>query len=140
MQMTLRKTQAALREHGLVLTKKDGEYRVNFYKGREGTAYYTNDLHDAALTGLAMVRERAAMQGSRRRSSRHADSRTGTPMYRSPQHATMWVSIEYLDGRKPRFVQWRGRSGKSIQKAARAKYKGIARLSFGRVMYHHGRP
>lgn len=268
MQMTLRKTQAALRAHGLVLTKKDGEYRVNFYKGAEGTAYYTNDLHDAALTGMQMVKERAAMQGSRRRhgntartrldalldrvtprhevtidadgytktqiariyaaararglhvsgthrwilirvkpqasrrryaNSRvgggwgiydvgrkkwmhnplrapvdmsparfatkseadraadrdwrklnpgskfvarrlpaHADSRTGTPMYRSAQHASMFVTIEYLDGRPLEIKHWRGTSGKAIQKAARARYKGIAKLSFGRVMYHHG--
>ena len=63
----------------------------------------------------------------------------GTPVYGSPQHAVMYVTVEYLDGRKsPQFKRWRGRSGKAIMAAARAKYKGIAKVSFGRVMYSHG--
>ena len=46
---------AALREVGCTLRTVEGEYRVNFLGGREATAYYTNDLTDAILTGRAMV-------------------------------------------------------------------------------------
>jgi len=51
---TLKGAQAYLRERGMVLTKNDGEYRVNFKGGREETAYYTNDLDDAVTTGWNM--------------------------------------------------------------------------------------
>lgn len=43
-----------LRRIGLVLTKRDGEYRVNFKGGSEETSYYTDDLNDAFRTGRAM--------------------------------------------------------------------------------------
>lgn len=46
-----------LKQLGLVLTRRDGEYRVNFKGGREETAYYTNDLLDAFGTGRAMWSE-----------------------------------------------------------------------------------
>jgi len=52
---TLKDSQAELREIGMVLTKKDGEYRVNFKGGREETSYYTNDLDDAVGTAKAML-------------------------------------------------------------------------------------
>jgi len=32
-----------------------GEYRVNFCRGREGTAYYTGSLMDALATGKVMA-------------------------------------------------------------------------------------
>lgn len=43
-----------LRELGISLTKKDAEYRVNFYGGTEATAYYTDDIDDAYYTGKHM--------------------------------------------------------------------------------------
>lgn len=33
------------------------EYRVNYHGGREETAYYTDDLEDAYLTGVRMSQE-----------------------------------------------------------------------------------
>lgn len=66
--MTLAQAKAALRPLGIVLTKKDGEYRVNLYKGREATAYYTSDLDDAVATGKSMARH-----GNRRR-TRHGNT------------------------------------------------------------------
>jgi hypothetical protein len=41
----------------MVVTLKDGEYRVNFKGGSEATAYYTNDSMDALQTGVAMTIE-----------------------------------------------------------------------------------
>lgn len=41
--------------HGMTLTKKEGEYRVNFPGGKEATAYYTDDLSDAFATGVDMA-------------------------------------------------------------------------------------
>ena len=52
------KTQLA--PHGIVFTKKDGEFRVNFRGGDEATAYHTTDIDDALATGLAMAKQRAA--------------------------------------------------------------------------------
>lgn len=49
--------QAALRELGLVIKRTDyGEYRVNYKGGDEGTAYYTDDLDDAVVTGQHMAK------------------------------------------------------------------------------------
>lgn len=50
--------QHALRKEGIILTRRDGEYRVNYRGGKEATAYYTTDVEDAYHTGLAMVEER----------------------------------------------------------------------------------
>jgi len=55
-QMTLAEAKKACSEIGCVLTKRDGEYRVNFRGGNEATAYYTNDLRDAVLTAAQMAR------------------------------------------------------------------------------------
>lgn len=38
----------------VTITKRDGEYRVNFINGKEATACYTNDLEDAFGTGVEM--------------------------------------------------------------------------------------
>ncbi len=40
-----------------------GEYRVNFQRGPESTAYYTNDLDDAVTTGKDMMRRRLLRAG-----------------------------------------------------------------------------
>lgn len=49
--LAARKTLSA---HRMTITCTDGEYRVNFRDGHEGTAYYTPDLDDAIGTGIAM--------------------------------------------------------------------------------------
>ena len=53
--MTDQQAFAAIRGLGLTVGKRDGEYRVNFPRGQEATAYYTNDRSDAVATALAMV-------------------------------------------------------------------------------------
>lgn len=42
------------RDYGLTIRRRDGEYRVNFYKAPEAIAYYTTDLNDAYVTGVVM--------------------------------------------------------------------------------------
>lgn len=54
---TLAAVRAELRPLDIVVTKTDGEYRVNFRKGREETAYYTDDIDDALASGHRMYRE-----------------------------------------------------------------------------------
>lgn len=36
----------------------DGEYRINFKRGKEATAYYTNDVGDALETGRDMLKRK----------------------------------------------------------------------------------
>lgn len=55
--MTIHDVQVALRAIGISLSRRGGEFRVNFTNGPERTAYYTNDLGDALETGRAMSRE-----------------------------------------------------------------------------------
>lgn len=43
---------------GIAISKRSGEYRVNFRGGDEGTAYYTDDLGDAVATGRDMALRR----------------------------------------------------------------------------------
>lgn len=65
--LTLQIAKEALRAADMIITKNDGEYRVNFPHGREATAYYTNDLQDAVGTGYDMrKRERATKKNPRR--------------------------------------------------------------------------
>ena len=52
--MNLADAKNELRPLGVVLTKKDGEYRVNRRGAGEGPAYYTDDLFDAVATGRRM--------------------------------------------------------------------------------------
>ena len=51
-----KEVEQELREMGMTITRlaNTDEYRVNYKHGREATAYYTDDLMDAALTGYAM--------------------------------------------------------------------------------------
>jgi hypothetical protein len=53
--MTLAEARRILSSRGIVLRHQEGEFRVNYVRGREETAYYTNDLDDAVRTGLVMV-------------------------------------------------------------------------------------
>ena len=55
LQMTLKDAKAKLAFVNVTLRKRDGEYRVNFKDGKEATAYYTDCLEDAVVTGLAMA-------------------------------------------------------------------------------------
>jgi hypothetical protein len=60
--LTLGKVRAELRAVGVAITHSAEfrEYRVNFLRGNECTAYYTNDIEDARGTGLAMMRHHMA--------------------------------------------------------------------------------
>lgn len=49
-----RESVAQVRALGMTLTRRAGEYRVNFRGGGEETAYYTPDLGDAVGTAHAM--------------------------------------------------------------------------------------
>jgi hypothetical protein len=53
--MTLHDAATLLRAYGMTLKCRDGEYRVNYRGGSEVTAYYTDDRHDAVMTGVAMA-------------------------------------------------------------------------------------
>ena len=55
--LTLAAARAQLRPLGIVLTKNDGEYRVNFKGATEATASYDDDLASIVGTGRAMARE-----------------------------------------------------------------------------------
>ncbi len=52
--LTLAKAKKLLQAEQMSLRKRDGEYRVNFKNGKEASAYYTNALDDAVLTGVYM--------------------------------------------------------------------------------------
>ena len=54
---TFERAQLYLRQWNITLTRREGEYRVNFKGGAEATAYYTNDLEDAIQTGRTMSRQ-----------------------------------------------------------------------------------
>lgn len=49
--MTIKQATFELRQVGVTLRKKDGEYRVNVKGASELHAYYTTDLDDAVATG-----------------------------------------------------------------------------------------
>jgi hypothetical protein len=53
--MTLAEAKKTLGDKGMVIRKRDDEYRVNSRGGPESTAYYTDDLTDAVNTGLSMA-------------------------------------------------------------------------------------
>jgi len=61
-------------------------------------------------------------------------SKYGTPMYTAPQHAHTWVTVEER-GKPAQFKRWRGRSCKSIRKAAKKFYPEDVRLRFGACVY-----
>lgn len=68
-ELTLKAVRIALRGVGVGVsyTEDLGEYRVNFIGARESTAYYTDDLEDALLTGLIMSAMRKKQQNGKRR-------------------------------------------------------------------------
>ena len=61
MTLTMARARDQLRPLGLSITRPIGrDIRVNFTRGVEATAYYTNDLQDAVNTGRDMAERRAA--------------------------------------------------------------------------------
>lgn len=68
--MTIKQAASSLRLVGIVVRKcaESQEFRVNFHGGCEATAYYTNCLEDAHLTGMRM-----AVEGNRHLTSMCAD-------------------------------------------------------------------
>lgn len=56
--MTVKQTIAACRSMGMSCRYSDGEYRVNYPKGAESTAYYTDDASDAIGTARQMSKSR----------------------------------------------------------------------------------
>jgi hypothetical protein len=56
--MTLAEARQRLTQYGMRLTRRDREFRVAFaelpYQKAEASAYYTDDLLDAVLTGAKM--------------------------------------------------------------------------------------
>lgn len=52
--------RAALNAEGISLAKKlsTGEWRVNYLRGKEATAYYTTDFEDALATAKHFIKER----------------------------------------------------------------------------------
>lgn len=56
MKITLYQAKVRLHESEMTISKRDGEYRVNYKNSGEATAYYTPDLDDAVLTGEEMSR------------------------------------------------------------------------------------
>lgn len=56
--MTIQSTKKRIRALGMSVRYSDGEYRVNYPNGTEGSAYYTPDGHDAYLTALQMKQHR----------------------------------------------------------------------------------
>lgn len=55
----IRDARAILRAVGIELKTTDyDEFRVNFARGREATAYYTTDLNDAVQTGIVMSKRK----------------------------------------------------------------------------------
>lgn len=53
--MTQKKFIVAIRKTGATVNVRDGEYRVNIPKGKESTAYYTDDGSDALATAKIMM-------------------------------------------------------------------------------------
>lgn len=52
--LTIKEAKLKLRPLNMTLRRIDGEFRVNYVGGSESSAYYTNDLHDAFGTAIAM--------------------------------------------------------------------------------------
>lgn len=56
--LTVKKAMEIIRTTGCFVTRHDGEFRVNFKGGDEGTAYYTTDISDAVFTAMEMHHRR----------------------------------------------------------------------------------
>jgi hypothetical protein len=56
--MTIKQAKELVADMGMTLIVRDREIRVNYRGGREDTAYYTEDIHDA-ITSAEMMAEEA---------------------------------------------------------------------------------
>lgn len=81
---------------GLVLTKTDGEYRINFKGGKEATAYYTDDLEDAMNTGKSMVKRKGSKESAFGPNSDDEGYDDGEPDWKNPD---FWLGKD--DGYTP---------------------------------------
>jgi hypothetical protein len=61
-----RSVQEQLRAVGIVLSKKGGMHRMNYFGGLEDTALYTSSLDEALVLGLKMARPQARSSASDR--------------------------------------------------------------------------
>lgn len=57
MRLTYKNVQERLREAGVVMSKRGGVHRINYFGGLEATAYYTESLQHALDRGLEMARQ-----------------------------------------------------------------------------------
>lgn len=53
--LTIAEAKAELKQLGVTLTKRDGEFRVNVSGASELHAYYTDDITDAVASGRVMA-------------------------------------------------------------------------------------
>ncbi|MHB1059792.1 MAG: hypothetical protein ACYC0F_18105 [Rhodanobacter sp.] len=58
MAQTPAQTMVAIRIMGMAARYEDGEYRINYPRGTEATAYYTDDAKDALQTARQMATAR----------------------------------------------------------------------------------
>jgi len=59
MKLMIKQAQQTLRARGITLKRTPcNEFRVNYRDGRESTAYYTDHLNDALITGEDMASRR----------------------------------------------------------------------------------
>ena len=97
-----------LRAHGILITNRAGEWRVNFRRGTDATAYVTDDLLDAFEHGRAMAlagQPASVEPAERRRKGRR-------PMNAKTQRRRMIKAHNYrLRGRALR--EQRGETGAS---------------------------
>ena len=65
MKMTVKQAKAELKSLGIkiALIPHESEWRVNFVNGNEDSAYYTDDVWDAILTGYSMAKTRPIHNG-----------------------------------------------------------------------------
>ena len=106
--MTLREAQAHVRKLGMVIkTTQYNEYRVNYKKGKEATAYYAADLDDAVATAEDMAKRK----GNPRRK------------YRSNKD-----SKKIIDQRRKKFTKAQVAKAKKYQKLRTKAMKKVAKL------------
>ncbi len=60
--MNYEQAQDIAHNYGMTLVRKEVDYRVNYQKGIEATAYYTDDLEDAVETAKQMSKMRFRVQ------------------------------------------------------------------------------
>lgn len=74
MTFTYKHVQERLRDAGIVMSKRGGMHRINFFGGLENTAYYTDNLEDALGRGIAMAETLKAASRTRLRPQANANT------------------------------------------------------------------